>query len=124
MRHHHRRILRLAALVITVFACVPNWAADRSWMRDAPAGHMTKEDWAIANDTRDRALENGVKGHVYRWQNPQTGAKGAVTPLSESFARKESATCRRAKFDLSAAGQKNTSTWTVCKVADGWKLVQ
>ena len=124
MRARIRKPITLPCVLIMASVCLPSWAADRSWMRETPMGRMTKEDLSMANATRDRALDEGTKGQVYKWANPQTGASGAITPLTDSFARKESDTCRRAKFDIAAGGQKNTSTWTVCKVAEGWKVVQ
>ena len=96
MHDSYRLHLMVACVALSTAACLPASAADRSWMRETPMGSMTKEDLSIANATRDKALDEGAKGQVYKWDNPQTGASGTITPLTEAFARKESSTCRRA----------------------------
>jgi surface antigen len=109
-----------ALLLLGVSA--PGIGYDGYWLKDAPVGRMTKQDFDIANPVVHRALDEGRDGQVYEWNNPGTGASGSVKLLSEPFVRKDM-TCRRAQFTVSAGGLRNVSTWMLCKLPDGWKAV-
>lgn len=119
------RTVNMGAVFCTSFllgmsgACV---AANGYWLKDAPVGRMTKQDFDIANPVIHRALDEGRDGQVYEWKNPATGASGSITLRSAPMARNDT-TCRRAQFMVSAGGLENVSTWTLCKLPDGWKAV-
>jgi surface antigen len=98
------------------------WATDAYFMKNAPVSRMKKEDFDIAIPVIRRALDEDQKGETYKWENPATGASGSVKP-KPAFSRKGT-TCRRAEFTTQAGGVRNVASWTLCKVADGWKVLE
>ena len=117
-----RGIARIALpATVLVVATASAFAANRAFWLELPSTYMTEQDRKIAIDKINRALDGGNDGQTYRWENPATGASGSVTPKS-SFTR-DGARCRSADFSTTAGGRKNASTWKLCKVGDGWKIV-
>lgn len=109
-------------LVLLPLGIGSSFAQSGYWLKDAPVSRMTKQDFEIANPVIRQALDEGKNGQSYKWDNPATKASGSVTPKSEPFARDDK-TCRRAEFMISAGGRKNVSSWTLCKMPEGWKAV-
>ena len=96
-------------------------AADRAFWSEMPTTYMTEQDRKIAIERINAALDEGKDGETYRWENPTTGASGSVMPKA-SFSR-DGARCRSADVSTTAGGRKNSSTWKLCKVDRGWKIV-
>ena len=110
----------MPALVLIVAPSITQGAARAFWT-ELPISHMNEQDKKIAIERINSALDSGKDGETYRWENPATGASGSVTPKG-SFTR-DGARCRSADFSTTAGGRKNASTWKLCKVGDGWKIV-
>ncbi len=121
MLHRNTRLLAFASVLMVAAASPLASAAEGYFLKDAPVSRMTKDDFQIANGVIRSALEEGRDGEAYAWENPATGASGSVTPRT-AFVR-DGKTCRRAQFAVSAGGLKNVSSWTLCKLPDGWKAV-
>ena len=58
----------------------------------APA--PTDSDLAFARNAASDVLTKGDKDSSQPWENPETGARGSVTPLSQAYASEDGRTCR------------------------------
>ena len=54
----------------------------------------TESDLAFARTAASDVLTKGDKDSSQPWENPQTGARGSVTPLSHAYASDDGRTCR------------------------------
>jgi surface antigen len=55
--------------------------------------NLTDSDLALARNAASDVLTRGGKDASQPWENPETGARGSVTPLSSTYAN-EGQTCR------------------------------
>ena len=78
----------------------------------------TDSDLAFARNAASDVLTKGDKDSSQPWQNPQTGARGSVTPLAQAYSGDDGRTCRdflasyvngRTESWLQGAGCKSTS---------------
>ena len=53
----------------------------------------TESDLAFARNAASDVLTKGTKDSSQPWENPETGARGSVTPLAEAYAS-DGRTCR------------------------------
>lgn len=68
------------------------------------------------------ALEHAADGSATRWENPETGNNGSITPLTTTEG--ENGICREARI-VNRSGQfSGDSTHRFCRQADGAWLVQ
>ena len=114
-----RQLTPLAIALIVAPATA--FAVARAFWTELPVTYMNEQDRKIAIERINSALDDGNDGETYRWENPATGASGSVTP-KKRFTR-DGAHCRNADFSTTAGGRKNASTWKLCKLGDGWKIV-
>ena len=71
--------------------------------------------------TMSEVLDNGADGAEDSWENPDSGASGAIQVLNTY--EENGLQCRRARFSNSAGGFEGISYFNLCKVADGsWKF--
>lgn len=89
---------------------------------------------AIGNylDQRDRqhmsqaagyALDNSRTGTTTRWENPESGHQGSITP-TETFRNQRGQTCRRFKQNVQVEGETYRGDGVACQQPDGsWKIV-
>ena len=64
-------------------------------IRPAPASPVpTETDLALARTAASDVLTKGTKDSSQPWENPETGARGSVTPLAQSYASEDGRTCR------------------------------
>ena len=54
----------------------------------------TEGDLAFARNAASDVLTKGDKDSSQPWQNPETGARGSVTPLAQAYASDDGRTCR------------------------------
>jgi len=54
----------------------------------------TDGDLAFARNAASDVLTKGDKDSSQPWENPETGAHGSVTPLTEAYAAEDGRTCR------------------------------
>jgi hypothetical protein len=59
----------------------------------APAPAPTEGDLAFARNAASDVLTKGDKDSSQPWENPETGARGSVTPLAQAYLS-EGRTCR------------------------------
>jgi surface antigen len=61
----------------------------------APTGPQpTDSDLAFARNAASDVLTRGDKDSSQPWENPETGARGSVTPLAQAYATDDGRTCR------------------------------
>jgi surface antigen len=53
----------------------------------------TESDLAFARNAASDVLTNGDKDSSQPWENPETGARGSVTPLAQAYSS-DGRTCR------------------------------
>ncbi len=86
-------------------------------LQDTP----TESDLAFARNAASDVLTRGGKGASQPWENPQTGARGSVTPLASAYTA-EGRTCR----DFLASYVRGKSeTWmqgAACKSGKHWEI--
>ena len=54
----------------------------------------TESDLAFARTAASDVLTRGDKDSSQPWENPETGARGSVTPLSQAYSADDGRTCR------------------------------
>jgi surface antigen len=83
----------------------------------------TESDLAFARDAASDVLTRGTKDSSQPWENPETGARGSVTPLAEAYSADDGRTCR--DFLASYVNGK-TESWlqgAACQTGHGrWEI--
>ena len=83
----------------------------------------TESDLAFARNAASDVLTKGDKDSSQPWQNPETGARGSVTPVAQAYAADDGRTCR--DF-LASYVNGSTESWLQgagCKSAGGhWEI--
>jgi surface antigen len=83
----------------------------------------TESDLAFARTAASDVLTKGDKDSSQPWENPETGARGSVTPLAQSYASEDGRTCR--DF-LASYVNGRTESWlqgAACKASQGrWEI--
>jgi hypothetical protein len=83
----------------------------------------TESDLAFARTAASDVLTKGDKDSSQPWENPETGARGSVTPLAQSYASEDGRTCR--DF-LASYVNGRTESWlqgAACKASHGrWEI--
>ena len=68
----------------------------------------TDSDLAFARNAASDVLSKGDKDASQHWENPETGARGSVTPIAQSYAAEDGRKCR--DF-LASYVNGNTESW-------------
>ncbi|WP_426435654.1 RT0821/Lpp0805 family surface protein [Bradyrhizobium genosp. P] len=83
----------------------------------------TEGDLAFARNAASDVLTKGDKDASQPWENPETGARGSVTPLAEAYSGEDGQSCR--DF-LASYVNGTTETWlqgAACKGGRGrWEI--
>ena len=83
----------------------------------------TESDLAFARTAASDVLTKGDKDTSQPWQNPETGARGSVTPLAQAYADGDGRTCR--DF-LASYVNGRTESWlqgAACQAGHGrWEI--
>jgi surface antigen len=89
----------------------------------ASASGPTETDLAFARNAASDVLAKGDKDSSQHWENPETGARGSVTPLAEAYSSAEGRNCR--DF-LASFVSGRTESWlqgTACQRGHGrWEI--
>jgi surface antigen len=87
------------------------------------ASAPTDSDLAFARNAASDVLSKGDKDSSQAWENPETGARGSVTPLAQAYAADDGRTCR--DF-LASYVNGRTESWlqgAACKAGRGrWEI--
>jgi surface antigen len=76
------------------FAKMENNEVTGSLATPASAPVPTESDLAFARNAASDVLTKGDKDSSQPWENPETGARGSVTPLAQAYAADDGRTCR------------------------------
>jgi surface antigen len=83
----------------------------------------TDTDLAFARTAASDVLTKGGKDSSQPWENPETGARGSVTPLAQAYSADDGRTCR--DF-LASYVNGRTESWlqgAACKASHGrWEI--
>jgi len=83
----------------------------------------TETDLAFARTAASDVLTKGDKDASQPWENPQTGARGSVTPIASAYAAEDGRTCR--DF-LASYVNGETESWlqgAACRGGNGrWEI--
>ena len=83
----------------------------------------TETDLALARTAASDVLTKGDKDASQPWENPDTGARGSVTPIASSYAAEDGRTCR--DF-LASYVNGDTQSWlqgAACQAGNGrWEI--
>jgi surface antigen len=83
----------------------------------------TESDLAFARNAASDVLSKGDKDSSQPWENPETGARGSVTPLAQAYSSPDGRTCR--DFLASYVNGRNES-WlqgAACQTGHGrWEI--
>ncbi|KYH00932.1 signal peptide protein [Bradyrhizobium sp. DOA1] len=71
-------------------------------------GPPTETDLAFTRNAASDVLSKGDKDSSQHWENPETGARGSVTPIAQSYAAEDGRKCR--DF-LASYVNGNTESW-------------
>jgi surface antigen len=87
---------------------------------DAP--NLPEADLTYARAAASEVMASGNKGVSQTWENPATGARGAVTPLTSSFTD-SGTTCREFLMSHVQGKVENWLEGDACKFASGkWEV--
>lgn len=83
----------------------------------------TDSDLAFTRNAASDVLTKGNKDSSQPWENPETGARGSVTPLAQAYSGEDGRTCR--DF-LASYVNGTTESWlqgAACKTGQGrWEI--
>jgi surface antigen len=89
----------------------------------AKASTPTESDLAFARNAASDVLTKGDKDSSQPWENPETGARGSVTPLAQAYNSEDGRTCR--DF-LASYVNGRTESWlqgAACQAGHGrWEI--
>jgi surface antigen len=76
------------------FAKMEDQEITGSIARSASTPVPTESDLAFARTAASDVLTKGDKDSSQPWENPETGARGSVTPLAQAYSSEDGRTCR------------------------------
>ena len=114
-------LMRVIPAALGFALSLPAAAVNWGFLEDAPVARFTDGDWALLEETSQKALDEAADGDTHGWNNPESGAFGTIQPL-DSYER-DGSRCRRTEIFNSAKGAFGTSRFDFCKQPDGsWKV--
>ena len=103
----------------------PRWRTARSRARSArpaSAPAPTESDLAFARNAASDVLTKGDKDSSQPWENPETGARGSVTPLAQAYSS-EGRTCRDFLASYVNGASESWLQGAACKSGQGrWEI--
>ncbi|HEX2364474.1 MAG TPA: RT0821/Lpp0805 family surface protein [Bradyrhizobium sp.] len=88
-----------------------------------PVPMPTDTDLAFARTAASDVLTKGDKDSSQPWQNPETGARGSVTPLAQAYASDDGRTCRDFLASYVNGKTENWLQGSACHSGNGrWEI--
>jgi hypothetical protein len=88
-----------------------------------PPPAPTESDLAFARTAASDVLTKGDKDTSQPWENPQTGARGSVTPLSQAYSAEDGRTCRDFLASYVNGRSESWLQGAACKAGQGrWEI--
>jgi surface antigen len=83
----------------------------------------TESDLAFARTAASDVLTKGDKDSSQPWENPETGARGSVTPLSQAYSSEDGRTCRDFLASYVNGRAESWLQGAACKAGHGrWEI--
>ena len=83
----------------------------------------TEADLAFARNAASDVLTKGDKDSSQPWENPETGARGSVTPLSQAYSADDGRTCRDFLASYVNGRSESWLQGAACKAGHGrWEI--
>ena len=83
----------------------------------------TESDLAFARTAASDVLTRGDKDSSQPWENPETGARGSVTPLSQAYSADDGRTCRDFLASYVNGRAESWLQGAACKASHGrWEI--
>ena len=83
----------------------------------------TESDLAFARTAASDVLTKGDKDSSQPWENPQTGARGSVTPLAQAYSAEDGRTCRDFLASYVNGRAESWLQGAACKAGHGrWEI--
>jgi 17 kDa outer membrane surface antigen len=83
----------------------------------------TESDLAFARTAASDVLTKGDKDSSQPWENPETGARGSVTPLSQAYSVEDGRTCRDFLASYVNGRSESWLQGAACKAGQGrWEI--
>ena len=83
----------------------------------------TESDLAFARNAASDVLTKGDKDSSQPWENPETGARGSVTPLAQSYSGEDGRLCRDFLASYVNGATENWLQGAACKTGQGrWEI--
>jgi hypothetical protein len=83
----------------------------------------TESDLAFARTAASDVLTKGGKDTSQPWENPETGARGSVTPLSQTYSAEDGRTCRDFLASYVNGRSESWLQGAACKAGQGrWEI--
>ena len=83
---------------------------------------LDERDQYLMAQTFEFAMEKAPTNETAKWENPDTGVGGSVTP-TKTYSTTEGTPCREFTTTVSIGGQTEQAYGTACRQADGsWKI--
>lgn len=85
--------------------------------------NLTDSDLAMTRNAASDVMTRGGKDVSQPWENPQTGARGSVTPLASSYQAADGRTCRDFLASYVRGGNEGWLQGEACKSGEGsWEI--
>jgi surface antigen len=83
----------------------------------------TEADLAFARNAASDVLTKGDKDSSQPWENPETGARGSVTPLAAAYSSDDGRTCRDFLASYVNGRSESWLQGAACKASQGrWEI--
>jgi surface antigen len=83
----------------------------------------TESDLAFARNAASDVLTRGDKDSSQPWENPETGARGSVTPLAQAYSSTDGRTCRDFLASYVNGRSESWLQGAACQTGDGgWEI--
>jgi len=83
----------------------------------------TEGDLAFARNAASDVLTKGTKDSSQPWENPETGARGSVTPLAQAYSSADGRTCRDFLASYVNSGNESWLQGAACQTSHGrWEI--
>ena len=83
----------------------------------------TESDLAFARTAASDVLTKGDKDSSQPWENPETGARGSVTPLAQAYTAEDGRTCRDFLASYVNGRSESWLQGAACKAGQGrWEI--
>lgn len=98
------------------------YAVNMQFLKYSPVASFTSEDFEMLQRAGHKALNENQDGQTIEWKNVKTNNSGSITPLDTSEI--DGMHCRKTKITNQAKNRFSHSTFTFCKIDEGWKLLK